>query len=129
MFCCILSKWIYRCCHKKAHITGEPWYRPLFYNYPTDENVKELNNLVDQKEIHKDMKGAKYFNKFSNDTSAFSYLLTSLGYMLAFFDVYIFLFIYVAIVIVFIMAFLFDILKPLRADLKGKIYLENNKHM
>ena len=31
---------------QKAHTTGEPWYRPLFYNYPTDENVKELNDEV-----------------------------------------------------------------------------------
>ena len=30
----------------KAHTTGEPLYRPLFYNYPEDVKVKELNDEV-----------------------------------------------------------------------------------
>ena len=30
----------------KAHTTGEPLYRPLYYDYPADENVKELNDEV-----------------------------------------------------------------------------------
>ena len=31
---------------QKAHTAGEPIYRPLFYDYPADENVKELNDEV-----------------------------------------------------------------------------------
>ncbi|MBE5952496.1 MAG: glycoside hydrolase family 31 protein [Lachnospiraceae bacterium] len=31
---------------RKAHTTGEPLYRPLYYDYPADENVKELNDEV-----------------------------------------------------------------------------------
>ena len=30
----------------KAHVTGEPLYRPLFYNFPADENTKEINDQV-----------------------------------------------------------------------------------
>ena len=30
----------------KAHVTGEPVYRPLFYDFPTDENTKEINDQV-----------------------------------------------------------------------------------
>ena len=29
-----------------AHVTGEPMYRPLFYDFPEDENVKEINDQV-----------------------------------------------------------------------------------
>jgi len=31
---------------RKAHMEGTPLYRPLFYNFPTDENVKEINDQV-----------------------------------------------------------------------------------
>ncbi len=30
----------------KAHTEGEPMYRPLFYDYPADENAKERNDEV-----------------------------------------------------------------------------------
>jgi len=30
----------------KAHVTGEPAYRPLFYDFPADENTKEINDQV-----------------------------------------------------------------------------------
>jgi alpha-glucosidase len=31
---------------RKAHTEGTPLYRPLFYNFPADENVKEINDQV-----------------------------------------------------------------------------------
>jgi len=31
---------------RKAHMEGTPLYRPLFYDFPADENVKEINDQV-----------------------------------------------------------------------------------
>lgn len=79
-----------------------------------------------QKEMHKDIRCAKYFNKFSNDTCVLNYLLSSLGYMLAFFDVFSFLFIYAAMVFVFFVALLFDIIKPFWVQLRWKKTYDND---
>lgn len=52
-------------------------------------------------------------NKFSADTSVFTYLLTSLGYILIMMDHFAFWFIYGTIFFVFIVAMYYDVIKPL----------------
>lgn len=52
-------------------------------------------------------------NKFSADTSVFTYLLTSVGYMLTMMDHFAFWFIYGTMCFVFIVAMYYDVIKPL----------------
>lgn len=66
-----------------------------------------------KKDTEKDRRWIKYFNKFSNDTYAFSYILTSLGYFMVILDSGVFWYIYVGMIVVFSDAIFFDLVRPL----------------
>lgn len=57
-------------------------------------------------------------NKFSADTSIFTYFLTSVGYMLTIMNCFIFYFIYIIMLIVFFSALYFDVIKTLKKNRK-----------
>lgn len=66
-----------------------------------------------KKDTEKNRGWIKYFNKFSNDTYAFGYMLTSLGYLMVILDSGVFWYIYVGMIVVFSVAIFFDLVKPL----------------
>lgn len=70
-----------------------------------------------KKDTEKNREWIKYFNKFSNDTYAFGYILTSLGYLMVILDSVVFWYIYVVMIVVFSIAIFFDLVRPLVIDL------------
>ncbi|HIZ82004.1 MAG TPA: hypothetical protein H9722_07945 [Candidatus Mediterraneibacter pullistercoris] len=71
-----------------------------------------------KKDAEKNREWIKYFTKFSNDTYAFGYILTSLGYLLAILDSEVFWFVYIIMIMVFSVAIFFDLVKPLVINLQ-----------
>ena len=57
-----------------------------------------------KKDTEKNRGWIKYFNKFSNDTYAFGYILTSLGYFMIILDTVVFWYIYVVMIAAFFVA-------------------------
>lgn len=68
-----------------------------------------------EKDTEKNRDWIKYFNKFSNDTAVFNYIVTSFGYLMIIMEVEIFWYIYIAMSALFLLAMYFDFLKPLAA--------------
>ena len=66
-----------------------------------------------KKDTEKNRGWTKYFNKFSNDTYALGYILTSLGYLMVILDSGVFWYIYVGMIVVFSAAIFFDLVRPL----------------
>lgn len=65
-----------------------------------------------KKDIEKNRGWIKYFNKFSNDTYAFGYILTSLGYLMVILDAGVFWYTYMGMIVAFSVAIFFDLLRP-----------------
>ncbi len=78
-----------------------------------------------KKDTEKNRRWIKYFNKFSNDTYAFGYILTSLGYLMVILNSGVFWYIYVGMIVVFSVAIFFDLVKPLVIYLRQ--YFVNRK--
>lgn len=57
-------------------------------------------------------KWPKSFQNFSNNTFALNYMLTSIGYMLAILEGYVFWYMYTALCLLFLAALYFDFIKP-----------------
>lgn len=57
-------------------------------------------------------KWPKGFQNFSNNTFALNYMLTSIGYMLAIIEGYVFWYMYIALCLLFLAALYFDFIKP-----------------
>lgn len=70
-----------------------------------------------KKDTEKNRGWIKYFNKFSNDTYVFGYILTSLGYLMVMLDTVVFWYIYAAMMVVFSVTIFFDLVKPLVINL------------
>ncbi len=71
-----------------------------------------------KKDTEKNREWIKYFNKFSNDTYAFGYILTSLGYLMIILDTVMFWCIYLVMIAVFFVAIFFDLVRPLVINLR-----------
>ena len=71
-----------------------------------------------KKDTEKNREWIKYFNKFSNDTYAFGYILTSLGYLMVILDSGVFWYVYVAMIVVFSTAIFWDLVRPLVINLR-----------
>lgn len=66
-----------------------------------------------KKDTEKNRGWIKYFNKFSNDTYPFGYILTSLGYLMVVLDSGVFWYTYTGMIVVFSVAIFFDLVRPL----------------
>ena len=81
-----------------------------------------------RKNTHKKRTWTELLEKFSNDTYALSYMLTSVEYIIVLLDGPIFWYIYVIMLLGFWLAFWFDIIVPLKGKAenneKGSVYPE-----
>ena len=70
-----------------------------------------------KKDTEKNREWINYINTFSNDTFAFSYIVTSLGYIMVILDAGIFWFVYIIMIVVYSIAIFFDLAKPLAINI------------
>lgn len=66
----------------------------------------------------KTKKWMQYLEQFSNNTSTFTYLMTSIGYMTAYLNTCLFIFFYIIMILIFVIAVWNVVLKQLLIDYK-----------
>lgn len=74
--------------------------------------IKKVENKI-KKDITKEYYLIDCLEKFSSETSIYTYLLTSIGYMLVILDSFSFYFIYLIMVFIFLIVFYYDVIKPI----------------
>lgn len=86
--------------------------------------MQVIKNSI-KKDTEKKREWIKYFNRFSNDTYGFGYILTSLGYIMVKLESGMFWYIYAVMIVVFLITIIVDLVNPLAINLRK--YFGNRK--